>query len=373
MNVVQEQFVDLKRKPRLPAHIILNNRTFSVFAGEHYDSIAFSASLADIMLVENYLDDPVNCFQVKNIKSRQKITLCSLTEARESPEKIKQSWIKAIMFFRNYCFEGLKFAPDHEPDPIIEMKRQELEQEELDRNAAGDTEMDTRKAADLAKSLQEMQALAMNAISKEAKYEQLQENEERLKEGDEMKELEKKLESLRLKQECLTRDIKKKSVKTEQDIRSKQLDFNFDDLKDSLKSMILKKRADQSKRIEIMKKLAGRRKRDMMDKINGLQMQMAQDMLKAEKAGNATLCNPSIQTKESVDSYCNRNFADDPGMNKDCKDADTFCYMCCEVEVGVFYVSKREECMGQCKNNKKSCKGTWVWVPQSNKVAPPTK
>ena len=323
------------------------------------------------MIVENYLDDPVSCFVVKNMKSKQKITLCAFAEATEGPETIKGKWIKAITFFRNYCYEGMKFAPDHEPDPVIEMKKQELEQEELDRNSVGDAEFDTRKAADLAKSLQEMQALAMNAISKEAKYEQMQENEERLKEGDEMKELEKKLESLRLKQDCLNRDIKKKSAKTEQDIRTRQLDFNFEDLKDSIKSMILKKRSEQSKRLEIMKKLAGKRKREMMDRINGLQMQMAQDMLKAEKAGNATLCNPAIQTKESVDNYCNKNFYDDPGMNKDCKDADTFCYMCCEMEVGVFFVSKREECMGQCKNNKKSCKGTWVWVPQSNKVPPP--
>lgn len=130
----------------------------------------------------------------------------------------------------------------------------------------------------------------------------------------------------------------------------------------------MKKRSEQSKRIEIMEKMAGKRKRGLMNKINELQTKMAKSMIAAEKAGNASLCDPALQSAESMSTYCNENFSDDPSMNKDCKDPDVFCYMCCEIEVGVFFIAKREACMEKCVSPKKKSKGNWVYVPEANKV-----
>ena len=130
----------------------------------------------------------------------------------------------------------------------------------------------------------------------------------------------------------------------------------------------MKKRSEQSMRITIMEKMAGKRKRGLMNKINELQTKMAKSMINAEKSGNMSLCDPALQTKESINGYCNANFDDDPSLNKDCKDPDIFCYMCCEVEVGIFYVAKRETCMEKCNSSKKKTKGNWIYVPEANKV-----
>ena len=359
----------LKKKPRLPAHIVLNNRTLTIFSGSNYDTVFFSVGLGDIMINERYQDDPIQCFVVKNVKARTQITLCSFAESTKGPEQIKSEWVNAITFFRSKCFEGMKIAPDPDDiDPTLAMKRKDLEEETMEAKAAGGAAVDSRAAAAMAKSMQSLQALALDAIGKEVKYEQMMENEERIRQEDEQKELAKKLESMKLKQECLNREVKKKSAKSEADIREKQVDFDFDGLKDEIKNLIMRKRSEQSKRIEIMKKMGDRRKRDIYNQINELQMKMAKDMLKAEKNVNSSLCDPAVNNKESMNEYCNSNINDDPSMNKDCKDPDNFCYICCELEVGIFYVAKRDACMGKCNKGKKQDKGNWVWVPESNKV-----
>lgn len=56
MDVIQEQLVQFKRKPRIPARVVMNNRTLTVFENDHYDSVIFSAILGNIAVVENHPD-----------------------------------------------------------------------------------------------------------------------------------------------------------------------------------------------------------------------------------------------------------------------------------------------------------------------------
>jgi len=86
-------------------------------------------------------------------------------------------------------------------------------------------------------------------------------------------------------------------------------------------------------KIKIMKKLHDKKKRSNDDDINELKLKMAKSMLASHNKGDMNNCKPS-NPRQEVDKYCNRVFDTDVGLNKDCKDMDQFCYMCCENEFG---------------------------------------
>jgi hypothetical protein len=56
-------------------------------------------------------------------------------------------------------------------------------------------------------------------------------------------------------------------------------------------------------------------------------------------------------------------------LNKDCKDPENFCMMCCENEIGLKFIDARNACIKKCgeKNHKG---GNWVWVPEANQIKP---
>ena len=161
---MQTQLKQLRVKPRLPAHVILNNRTLTVFSGESYDSVVFSVPLSDIMLHANWTDSPESCFVVKNTKAFTQIVLCALTGSQD-PSKDKKNWLDAIGLFKSQCYEGMKIAPDEDnDDPILNMKKAELAEEELEASASGAAAVDNKGSANMAKDLEDLQKLAMSVL-----------------------------------------------------------------------------------------------------------------------------------------------------------------------------------------------------------------
>jgi len=61
--------------------------------------------------------------------------------------------------------------------------------------------------------------------------------------------------------------------------------------------MILNQRAQASKKIEMMKKLANRKKRASDDEIQELRVKMAKDAMAAAKLGDITKCDPKNPTE----------------------------------------------------------------------------
>lgn len=87
----------------------------------------------------------------------KKVSLCAMASSIEAGSKVKADWIKKILFFKEKCHEVL---PSPDDDPIIDIKRKELEEEVLERRAAVE---DTSKhhMDKLQKSLEEVQEMAM--------------------------------------------------------------------------------------------------------------------------------------------------------------------------------------------------------------------
>ena len=139
----------------------------------------------------------------------------------------------------------------------------------------------------------------------------------------------------------------------------------INDIKDDIKNVIMKNRGKMSKKIEIMKKLADKKRRASQEEVQMIRMKIAKELFKSKKKGNLSECTPN-SSQEHIDTYCNKNFHDDVDDNRDCKDSDEFCYMCCENEFGEMWGKDRDSCFKSCENRKG--KGNWVWVPSGNKI-----
>lgn len=89
-------------------------------------------------------------------------------------------------------------------------------------------------------------------------------------------------------------------------------------------------------KIKILKKLHDKKKRSNDDDINDIKLKIAKTMLASHNKGDGNLCKPN-QSKGEMQRYCDSNFDTDINLNKDCKDVEEFCYMCCENEYGSAY------------------------------------
>lgn len=92
-------------------------------------------------------------------------------------------------------------------------------------------------------------------------------------------------------------------------------------MKGNIKNMIMNQRANASKKIALMRKMADKKRREAANTIQGLRLQMADSAMKSQKLGDISKCDPK-STKEEKSKYCNKEFDSDADMNKDCKDPE---------------------------------------------------
>jgi len=69
---------------------------------------------------------------------------------------------------------------------------------------------------------------------------------------------------MREKQECLKRDLLNKDKKTLRNMQTRSVNGQINQLKDSIRALILQARSKEKKKLEVMKKLADKKKRAEM-------------------------------------------------------------------------------------------------------------
>ena len=109
--------------------------------------------------------------------------MATALKENESIEKYKESWVHDIFFFRDKCKDKNKFVDD---SPEIKQKRMQLEiesqQDKFLRIQEKENE-DQQKVIEV--KVQEKAKLALQAVEKEAKFEQLALEEELMREKQE--------------------------------------------------------------------------------------------------------------------------------------------------------------------------------------------
>jgi len=66
-----------------------------------------------------------------------------------------------------------------------------------------------------------------------------------------------------------------------------------------------------------------------------------------------------------MNSYCDANIINDYQRNTDCKNTQTYCYICCETEYGLVNYNDRMGCYDKCDakppDHTEDPRGDWIW------------
>jgi len=212
-------------------------------------------------------------------------------------------------------------------------------------------------------------------LTKEAELENLITKEEKEKEVKDYKTMKNKIKNEKKKRKCLKKTLKRRKKETDLLLEKRQGENEIKEIKDEVKLEVEIKRNQMKRKINDLKKRARRRKAAMETQLNRIRAKMANDIMKANKSGDMQLCRKGKKNGGKRDTYCNTNFIDDYIKNYDCKDKETFCYMCCENEFGNNFIDKRDTCYDMCdgKLSAKKAKKKSKKVAMAGKAAEKTK
>ena len=218
------------------------------------------------------------------------------------------------------------------------------------------------------------QDIGFRAIQKEFNIEKLIKKEEQDKEQEELDQIRKKIDQEKKKALCLKKQVEDRDLdnfevdKREiiRDAENAKLKFNR---KVELTRMKLRVQLENMRKKQIIKR------QELEEQLKEVRAEMTKNLLRSHRMGDIKHCITGLGSVDYRDEYCNKNFVDDYLKNKDCKEEKEFCYTCCEVEFGNFFMQKRYECYDICdkeeikKNlnpddpNLNNAEGKWQWAP----------
>lgn len=253
LEMVRDDIGNFERPIRVPTRVVLNNMTVTVFQTTKFDSILFSVALADTALTK--FGDDTACFRLVNQADGKSVALCSLpTIMGDSMENNRNEWVKQIGFFRDNCHKQLQVQPPDMDIANIKAGEVEMEQEEAQQRAQG-----SGGSSDTGKKMEQVSQMAVDALSKETKYEKLAEQEELDREVLQELNTRKAMEQLKAADECMARDQRKAAEMQRSSLQQESAAGQVDEMKGNIKNMVMNQRATASKKIAMMKKLADKK------------------------------------------------------------------------------------------------------------------
>lgn len=167
--------------------------------------------------------------------------------------------------------------------------------------------------------------------------------------------------------------IKEKQLENQYNLRQKETLEAISNIRHAAIKEVQTRRNNLKKIIEEMRQKQKRKTNGLSQKLQSVRYEMAQQMGKAYKKGDAGNCQKigfgteSKEKKQMRKNYCVANYSEDFVKYQDCLEGDDFCHMCCDSEFGEFYVGERETCYkAACKKNtdpepEKQDSGRWIW------------
>jgi len=367
-----KDFMKCDTNGKIPARIIMNSKTISIYKDENLTSILITFDLENTSLRRIAFDK--SCFILQGkIKSQQAI-VCGMT----NDPGFTEEWDYDFSLFQNQCKEK-RPTFTLKQDPAIKKKfrdkmlriKQELIEEKAEKRRA-----QTQKDEEIVinKKVEKTQATAVLAMQKETKLELLLEKEETMREKDEVKELETQLKAEEKKKEVVMKTIKEKELEEQFNISKENAEMAIQKIKEEAKKAIIKKRIEIKQKIVQMRKKNERKKAAIKSKISSIKLSTAKQLQKYSKNGDMNRCFvPNSKPKKLADNDPNsNNIENKPWADQltqievvctaayttnvekylECKNPETYCYSCCESEFGPIHLSEREKCYNKRCNKQ---------------------
>eukprot|EP00744_Colponema_vietnamica_P000625 GILI01001097.1.p2 GENE.GILI01001097.1~~GILI01001097.1.p2 ORF type:complete len:718 (+),score=300.49 GILI01001097.1:103-2256(+) len=363
---------------KVPAHVILNNRTLTIYENENIDTVQNSVELEDIQLpIKAHREDPENCIVVKALKVNKKLILCVMGPSNGmSAQENRDEWADSIAHFKEDCLRPM----ETDMKAYVDSKVQDAQEEFMHEKAAKlDEEKEREREAKMDEEVEGVAAQAMNALQKELAREQLEEKEEEEREREEEKDIEKHLKEEEDKQKCIKEQIEKKKKSQGLKRHQAEVEEKIREIKAEAEAQLKLKKARMQKKLAAMRAASERRRAGLMRKIEVFRAQMTEEMMEAERMGNASACAASVMTEDKRSVYCSTKLANEPDKMLSCKEVENFCAMCCEAEFGDLHEDERIDCEKGCQRSDGSAgaagaagddgmAGRWVFIPDVNDI-----
>jgi hypothetical protein len=320
---------------KIPVRVILNNKTLTIYSNDLYESIIVTHNLNSITNLKLFDKEKSNtCFEIEETK--KKTILCTMISSNKSLKDLAKEWQNDILDFIKNCADS--YSQDLETN-MLELSVDKI-QNTLDF-------FQEKEKDQMDKVIVKTQQLALQAIEKELKVENIIEKEEELKQKKLDEEAAKELEKIKKQKDMIAQALQEKKKQADIYANKLMIKKKIKQISEQVKREVMKIREDLKARI-LAKQKDEKRKRDLIkNKINTLKNDISKDLLKASKNGNSDECNPDRPTPEILE-YCRINYEKDNNKMNECVKNDNFCYMCCESEFGDLHLESRSVCYTKC-------------------------
>lgn len=321
---------------RIPVRVILNNRTLTAYSNDDYESIIVTHRLATVTGLRKYEHDKSNtCFEIE--EGKKKTVLCAFVSNGVSLSDLAMEWQKDILDFIKNCASYYSHELDYKE--MTQLSASQVQN-------ALDFYQDKEKEH-MEKIILKTQQLALQAIEKELKVENLIEKEEEEKQKKLQLDINSAYDKLEKQKEVINKALLEKKKQADIYANKLMLKKKIKQISEQVKREVMKIREDLRARI-LSKQRDEKRKRELvMNKIESLKKDISKNLLRASKNGNTDQCNPERPTGEIID-YCKVNYEFDFVKMNECVKNDNFCYMCCEAEFGDLHLEERSNCYIKC-------------------------
>jgi hypothetical protein len=334
---------------KIPARVVMTNKSISVFKNENLDSIIFISDLNSVSLMR--IKNSEYCFILQGKSENQQIIVCAM----ESKPAFIEEWDYDFSLFKHQCQEKrpvIKLAEDNEAKLKFREGVQKLKTIIIEEKAEKAREASEKEEElEIKKEVDNTQSMTFLAMQKEMKLEAMLQKEEELREKEDESNLDTQLKQEEKKKDILMKSIKEKELEEQFNISRENAKLAINKIKDEARNNIIKKRNEIKKKINLMRLKSERKKMLIKSRIMSMRSETAQKLQFYSKKGAMEKCFlPNPEKKEdahNIEVYCAANFNNEMTQFMECKVPETFCYTCCEREFGPVQLVLREKCYNE--------------------------
>lgn len=341
--------------PKIPIRLVMNNKSISVYGDEELSTNLMTFML-DQTVFARVKDEP-RCFILNGLNLRAQF--CQLDSATTL---FVEEWDYDFNLFKNQCREKrgriqLKISEEKGLEKEFQARINNVRLDIVHKKASRiKDQAQTAEQIKLTKKVEQTQAMTLVALQKELKMEGMLEKEEEDREMEERVSLTLQIESEKKKKDCLIKSIKEKQLEDQYNVEKSNAENAIEKIKEDAKKTILVQRVAIKKKLAMMRKKNNRRTQALQGEMTAIRTETAEAVSKVSKLGNIKSCfNSSLlnETTSQIEEYCQINFSGNLNKFAECKNPETFCFVCCESEFGDIHVAEREKCYRDvCENTK---------------------
>ena len=339
---------------KLPVRIVMNNKSFAVYADDSLQSNVKSFLLEN----SNYsrVKNEDTCFMIK--ANNQQGVFCQLDVNNKA---FVDEWGYDFNLFKYQCKQDRRTSSFERAEQSMESQYKEgvskLKQEMIQKKTlVAKQEVVRNEETELQQKVHKVEQMSVEAIQKELKMEEMLEKEEEEKDRQEEEQLELVIGQEKQKQDCLMKSVREKQLEDQMNIRKIEAEDRIQQIQLKAREQIKINRTILQRKLLDMKSKKERHKHELQKQIMTIKLDTTKNLVKMQRKLSVDTCGTYLDVEKKT-AFCKTIDVEDqfecmnlskqtlPNINK------IFCEFCCETNIGSLHQVDREECIkSHCGN-----------------------